>query len=301
MGRLPAFPDIRDYTPKVAQKKLIQETQDKDTKDKIEEAFERTLNTDPRGATDNSGWLPPVRNQGNLGSCVAFSWICALEYLHKMLYRRNIEFSQLYTYKMGRDLAFGTGAQGDTGLWLKNGVGSLVRHGAVESKRYPYDISIYDEYPPAHLHGYADDFRAVKYFRLDGPTIPRDQHLTLINQYITERWPVVTGFYCFDSLNLSTTSQTGEIPFPRNGEAVIGGHAIYLYGFDENKKITNPTNGQTTTGAWKIRNSWGTGWGQSGNGWLPFAYLTDMRYGQPLADEFYSITSSTWLNVQDFE
>jgi C1A family cysteine protease len=198
---------------------------------------------------------------------------------------------------MGRDLA---GFTGDSGLWLKHGIGTLVRHGALDSHRWPYDTTKFDEYPPPHLHGYADDFRAIKYFRLDSPTIPKSEHLALINKYLTEKWPVTTGFYCFESLNLATTSQTGEVPFPKNGEAVIGGHAIFLYGFDDDKVITNPLNGQSTKGAWKFRNSWGS-WGSNGDGWLPYAYITDGRYGTPLADEFFTVTSAKWLNLQDFE
>lgn len=299
MGRLPAYPDIRDYTPEIAEKKLIEDAP-KDKQAKIEEAFEKTKNAPLQLTADNSAWLPPVRNQGNIGSCVSFSWINALEFLHRRLYGRVISFSQLFTYKMGRDLA---GFAGDSGLWLKHGAGTLVRHGALDSHRWPYDTSRFDEFPPAHLYSYADDFKVPngKYFRLDSPKIPKEQHLSNINKWITEKWPVTTGFYCFESLNLASTSQTGEIPFPKNGEAVIGGHAVFIYGFDDDKVITNPLNGQSTKGAWKFRNSWGTSWGQSGNGWLPYAYLTDNRYGQPLADEFYSITSAEWLNIQDFE
>jgi C1A family cysteine protease len=298
-GRLPPFHDPRDYSPEKAAFKIVDEADNDTTTLK---AFKTTEEKQlPESDLKNEQWLPPVRDQGNLGSCVSFAWITALEYLHKMLYRRNIEFSQLYTYKMGRDNAFGTGYQGDTGLWLKHGIASLVRQGAVESHRYPYDISIFDEYPPAHLHTYADDFRAVKYFRLDYPNVPIEERLQRVNKYLASKWPVAAGFYCFETLDSQHTNDTGEVPYPSANESVIGGHAIFLYGYDVNKEITNPYDGSVTKGAWKFRNSWSYDWGDSGDGWLPFDYLTRETPNGPLADEFYSVTKGEWLNLQHFE
>jgi C1A family cysteine protease len=305
MGRLPAFPDPRDYTPFIAMDRIKAETHNEGVRMAVAKAFTNTATTEPEPTANNKEWLPPVREQGNLGSCVSFGWTCAMEFLHRRVYRRIIDFSQLFTYKMGRDLA---GLEGDSGLWLKHGVGSLVRFGAPESSRYPYtdDPNRFDLEPPVKVFGYADDFRASKYFRLDSPKIDPSEHLDYINKYLYQKWPVCVGFYCFDTLNHEQTNRTGEIPFPSANEGMIGGHCVFLYGYDVNKEITNPLSGEKTVGAWRLRNSWSQDWGSAhedggGNGWIPFAYLTDKRFGQPLADEFYSITSSTWLNLQDFE
>jgi C1A family cysteine protease len=38
-------------------------------------------------------------------------------------------------------------------------------------------------------------------------------------------------------------------------------------GFDDDRKIGG------SKGAFLIRNSWGTGWGNKGYGWLPYGYV----------------------------
>jgi C1A family cysteine protease len=50
---------------------------------------------------------------------------------------------------------------------------------------------------------------------------------------------------------------------PEKGEASVGGHANLVIGYDDTKKIG------ASVGALLSRNSWGEGWGQDGDLWLP--------------------------------
>lgn len=76
-------------------------------------------------------------------------------------------------------------------------------------------------------------------------------------------------------------SGSGAIPFPKPGDRVLGGHAIVAVGYDDAEKIGNDK------GALLIGNSWGTAWGESGYGRLPYTYAE-----AGLADDFWSLVRS---------
>jgi C1A family cysteine protease len=66
-------------------------------------------------------------------------------------------------------------------------------------------------------------------------------------------------------------------------------------GFDDKLKIKNPTCGEATIGAVLMRNSWGTGWGDKGYGWLPYKYVTE-----GLAIDWWTLLKSAWVDTENF-
>ena len=73
------------------------------------------------------------------------------------------------------------------------------------------------------------------------------------------------------------------------------GHAVVCVGYDDDLVIQNTATGEKTKGALKIRNSWGTGWGEDGYGWLPYKYVED-----GLARDWWSLIKSEWIDTEQF-
>jgi C1A family cysteine protease len=95
--------------------------------------------------------------------------------------------------------------------------------------------------------------------------------------------------------SIDQASADGKIPFPCNTEKVLGGHAIMAVGYDNNLKIKNNGCGETSTGAFLIRNSWGTSWGEQGYGYLPYEYVL-----QDLALDWWTIIKAEWVETGQF-
>ena len=82
----------------------------------------------------------------------------------------------------------------------------------------------------------------------------------------------------------------GEFAFPGPQDSVQGGHAVVAIGYDDSRKIGKHK------GALKIRNSWGTGWGEVGYGWLPYAYVE-----AGLATDFWSLFRAEYVETGNFD
>ena len=62
-------------------------------------------------------------------------------------------------------------------------------------------------------------------------------------------------------------------------------------------KIKSTTAGaKETVGAFMIRNSWGTGWGDQGYGWLPYEYVL-----KGLAVDWWSLLKNEWVDTGNFK
>ena len=66
-------------------------------------------------------------------------------------------------------------------------------------------------------------------------------------------------------------------------------------GYDNKLKIKNEICGSETTGALMIRNSWGTGWGEQGYGWLPYEYIL-----KGLAVDWWILLKNEWVDTKNF-
>jgi len=231
--------------------------ENKDVRDFKFKKFSKTIMNLPK--TFDLCNLPNVLNQESLGSCTANAASNALRYcLKKEKQKKNIlEFqpSRLYIYYFSR-LIENTICE-DSGVVIRNVMKAISKYGACSSDDWPYDISKFT-YKPSNncIKQGKDHIKGFTYLSVN--QTEQDLKSTLFKGY-----PIICGVQVFESFESETSLKTGNIPLPKNGEEVYGGHCILITGYDDNLKL------------FKFQNSWGENVGNKGYFTIPYEYILD--------------------------
>ena len=228
------------------------------------------LRVSPRleASIDNSLYCTSVKQQ-IFGDCTSMATISLLEYNRKKYYltepdQKNFElagrndiFSEKFTYYTTRVGMLEWSPSEDSGAYLKDAVASTVRYGACLESKCPYDKSFASR-PSTEAYQDALKYQSMCYACVkEGKTLEeRKRSLEDCKRLILEKFGLVAGFVCYENI---WDEVKGLIPLPVG--QVIGGHAIFLCGYDDSREV------------FKFKNSWGTNWGDGGYGYLPYAYL----------------------------
>ena len=234
-----------------------------DARDFLFSASEQVLASLPK-KVDLRSKMPPIYDQGQLGSCTANAISAAFEFDQVSEGLKDFMPSRLFIYYNERSIE-GT-VDTDSGAMIRDGIKSVAKLGVCDETVWPYDISRFTEKPSKKAYDAAARHQATLYRRVTG-------NLHQMQGCLASGYPFVFGFSVYESFMSDQVAKTGEVPLPPRNEQLVGGHAVVAVGYDD--KIQR----------FIVRNSWGTGWGMKGYCTMPYGYLTDPG----IASDFWAI------------
>lgn len=198
--------------------------------------------------------MPPVYNQGALGSCTANALCALVQFLDPRL-----QGSRLFVYYNERRKE-GT-IPDDAGAYLFDGISTLETYGVCPETMWPYNISKFAEAPPNPCYVDAETHQT-----LVAQTIPNNA--TTMKNALDQGIPFCVGILVYPAFVSASVSKTGTVPMPSGRP--LGGHAVVVVGYNDK------------TQRWILRNSWGTSWGDKGYFTLPYAYLLNQAWASDM-------------------
>jgi C1A family cysteine protease len=270
----PAYADVSQYKLgcKPSPQDVLQSHYSADYVDRL------LSNTRASASIDWSANMPKPGDQGQQGSCVGWS----TGYNYKS-YQEQVErqwglsttshlFSPSYIYNQingGRD----------AGATIAAALNLLVSQGNTTLDDFPYNERDYKTQPTQ-----AQRQRAAQYKALSWTPIFRGTANINAMKTALANGPIEIG----TDVYWRAGWQTGEInqrDVPSSYSD--GGHAVVIVGYDDNRQTKDGT------GAFKFINSWGTGWGYGGYGWMSYQYVQNNVFeAEVLYDKVDSNTAS---------
>jgi C1A family cysteine protease len=218
---------------------------------------------------DFSVSMPPIGDQETQGSCVA--WAVAY---YLLTYTESVinsgwnptnsmeEFSPSWVYNQ---LDCGI----DNGIYLSDAFSLIMLKGCDTLADFPYNQYDYTNQPGALSYRNAAKYSTPGwgYVNLDAGSIKQflasGKLVTLLILVFTPDFDALSTNGIYDTTNAFTNYQPYNW-YNNGSSAYRGGHAICLVGYDDSKQ------------AFKFINSWGPGWGESGYGWITYAFLNSV-------------------------
>jgi C1A family cysteine protease len=212
---------------------------------------------------DMESKMPVIYDQGALGSCTANAAGALAEYLLKRWNKPDFMPCRLAIYYWERVLE--NTVNEDSGASIADSIQVMVTNGVPHETLWTYSIPTFRNPPSAAV-------RADGLLHKVSGQVSLPQDLNHMKAALASNWPVLFGFTVYQSFESNAVATTGIVPMPKPGERVLGGHAVMLVGYDDAKQM------------FKVRNSWGTGWGQRGYFWMPYQYVVSPN----LAADFWT-------------
>jgi hypothetical protein len=211
--------------------------------------------------------MPPVRDQGQRGTCVAFGTVALREFL---LGSRD-DLAEQFLYWACKELDGHPGP----GTYIHTAMSALAQYGVCQEAIWPYNPTQTDDEgqgpPPPGANDDARSYRLDSTRTVEPNLVVHYKHVLAGDQTVSGM-PVTFGSLVFNSWYMSPeTHRTGKITLPLPGETPVGGHAWCIVGYVDDVDVPGG-------GYFIVRNSWGTGWATDspeavGHALMPYEYV----------------------------
>lgn len=203
-------------------------------------------------------WMPPVLDQGQIGSCGAHA---AANALHFLLSKEGHEWSpsRLFIYYITRVYIEHTPATEDSGVMLRDVCKALKAYHCCHEQLMPYSDTATAIAKPPSAVAVADAklHKQLKYMAVN-------QTLNDIKTALVANQPIILGLQIYSSFEADATIATGQVPMPNmDTDQLLGGHALFLMFYDD------------ATRQFGLCNSWSSDVGDKGIFYVPFQYILD--------------------------
>jgi hypothetical protein len=265
--------------------------------------------TEVPSAIDLASEMPPVGDQGNQNSCVA--WAVGyydkthIEYIERTLGWQvpwdlddpEHQISPSFIYNQ-------INAGRDGGAYMNDAQILLCQQGACMMSDFAYDENDYTTWPTESAYENAIPYRGYDGWAVN---VIEEPGINQVKWVLAAHHTCVLGINVYANFDNIEKYDTVYTVRDRTGKS-RGGHAVCIVGYDDNKQTADGP------GAFRLVNSWGTDWGNGGYFWMSyhavknikanlsqgFVYYTNDRYQySPTALARVKLThpSRDWIDI----
>jgi C1A family cysteine protease len=214
---------------------------------------------------------PPVRDQGQEGSCTSFAGTVCREMLAE---GPSLILAPACLYYEERALESTT--LEDSGASIRDECKATQKFGICPETDMPYVAGDYTTAPSAQAVTDAAPYKISAYKAVLGAEAVK---IALVSR----KQPVLIGMTVYASMESDAVAKSGILPIPKNSEQKMGGHAVLIVGYKDAAKpslcdcIRSLFTGKST-GNFIVRNSWGDQWGLQGYFQMSYEYFSKYTY-----------------------
>lgn len=256
---------------------------------------------------DGNNYLTPVKNQANEGNCWAFASISALESFLLKSENKTYDFSTKYDFSENnlKNVMSSLGRQGVEFLVNSGGRAGMALayflrwSGPISEELDKYEVdsngfcvnNVPVEYNNSEKH-----VQGIKYINKRNNASDNNEIKQAIMEYgcvVTSMW-MVNAYPYLSGSNYYYYGNFNEID--ANGNKIDFGHQICIVGWDDNYPKEKFGKTAPTNGAFIVRNSWGSDWGDNGYFYISY-HDNSLAYTENI--EINYATGFVFTSVQD--